>query len=533
MTTRPTSVVATNGPRPLLAICATLFLLVIALPPFNLWPVAFVALVPFFLLIRNRSLPTGRLILWAILLGGGYWAILNHWVFASAPYRWLPAPAATTLSVATVFFILLSLGAGLGWAVFAWLARVTENRRVPLAPLVLGLLWLLLEVFRSFIYWHLNLGVSLGYSLPPSSWFGQIASVGGVWLVGAGLIIANWLASNVVLQPRTSRSIWKFGIFLAVWSVAGFSLASWSVHKEKQGEPINGVAIQTHQSSPSDLGDPSRYERLILASQPQTSQHGSVIVLPEVTYAVDPSQVQKMTSRPLQIVYPSTADLIKASYQKLFADNLLIAGYVDTATDQAWKNSAVVASSTTYYGSVQKRDLMPFGEYLPLAKLWPRSLAMLYQYQSAPGDIIVNSPFGPVTVVFCNEVFEPSLVANQVDAGAGYIASIASDYDVATRLYVTWQQRAAAYRAVESWRPVILSADQGSSAVINSRGQIVVSATYMTDTAVSAIVKTRIDLSPWDRLSRYWISILSIVSLAILVLFLTAYRRDRHEKQAE
>lgn len=501
-------------------------LLIAALPPLNLWPLAFIALVPLFYLSRQSAVGFWRLSWSSVIAGGLYWAVLNHQSLVGQPYPWLHVATPTAWAIAAGIFVVLAIGAGIGWAFYTWLARRIMGR-LSIGPAIglASLTWAALEVVRSFIYWNLSLGIALGYSLPASSWFGQPASLGGVWLIGLGIVVVNWLITELILsvpQHRLAITGWLVGV-LIVWVAVGGGLAAW-LKADSGSAKVEAVAIQTHRQLQSDGGDSARYDQQVIAAQasaPTTGQR--LIVLPEDAFAIDAQGQQHQTMRPAQIVYSSLGNLVSASFQRLASKTTLVAGFVDTTNPKAWYNGAVVLDRQNYYGAAYKRNLMPFGEYLPLAKSWPATLQTQFLYQTSQQPALVTSTIGTISHLFCNELFQPVLAQSDAYQGASVIAGLASDYDVATPWFAAWQIRAASYRAVETWRPLVLAADQTQSAVIDASGKVLNQGAYQHDQFVTGIVSRVSRPSPWARWQPFWRPIIPLSFLwLVFVLIITS-----------
>lgn len=166
---------------------------VLAFPAPNLWWIAYVALVPWLLLIRTA--PTGRRAAFDGWWGGfGFMLVMHHWLLPSLH----------------VFTFVLAALLGALWAPWGWLVRRTlggppSGRRVAAALLVVPSGWLTIELIRS---WQ-GLGGPWGV-LGASQWRVEaalrLASVGGVWLPSF-LVVALNVAVAVLVAERRARSV--------------------------------------------------------------------------------------------------------------------------------------------------------------------------------------------------------------------------------------------------------------------------------------------------------------------------------------
>ena len=122
----------------------------VALPPVDWWPLAWVAPVPWVLLIRLKELPGRRPYAVLTLAGFCFWMAALHWLR-------LPHPATSIGWVALSFYFAFYL------PVFVGLSRVAVHRlRVPVmlaAPMV----WTGLELARAHLLTGMTMG-SLGHT---------------------------------------------------------------------------------------------------------------------------------------------------------------------------------------------------------------------------------------------------------------------------------------------------------------------------------------------------------------------------------
>jgi apolipoprotein N-acyltransferase len=127
-----------------------------------------------------------------------------------------------------------------------------------------------------------------------------------------------------------------------------------------------------------------------------------------------------------------------------------------------------------------KRQLVPFGEYIPFRGL-------ISSFSSLPSLQPVNFTAGRQPVVFdvgkirlgdviCYEVGFDNLVRSEVNAGANLLAlqSNDADFEIDGQLGETYQQTAMArIRAIESDRAVVYSSTTGESSIIAPDGALI------------------------------------------------------------
>jgi apolipoprotein N-acyltransferase len=126
-------------------------------------------------------------------------------------------------------------------------------------------------------------------------------------------------------------------------------------------------------------------------------------------------------------------------------------------------------------GRSDKVHLVPFGEYVPLAWLFPfvnKLVAGIGDFSPGSGTIPLASSQAPLGVLVCFEGIFPEIARGYVSRGARLLVNITND---------AWFGRSSAphqhlamtvFRAVENRVPLVRSANTGISAIIDSRGHI-------------------------------------------------------------
>jgi apolipoprotein N-acyltransferase len=130
--------------------------------------------------------------------------------------------------------------------------------------------------------------------------------------------------------------------------------------------------------------------------------------------------------------------------------------------------------------SYVKRQLVPFGEYIPFRSLISSfsSLPSLQPVDFTAGHAPVVFDAGPVRLgdVICYEVGFDNLVRSEVNAGANVLAlqSNDADFEIDGQLGETEQQTAMArIRAIESDRAVVYASTTGESTIIGPDGAVI------------------------------------------------------------
>jgi apolipoprotein N-acyltransferase len=151
---------------------------------------------------------------------------------------------------------------------------------------------------------------------------------------------------------------------------------------------------------------------------------------------------------------------------------------VDPARPRAFNSIYVLDHDAAILALYDKVHLVPFGEYLPLARvLEALGLQTLTKQQDGflPGDrrrllAIPGAP--PALPLICYEAIFPADVA-ATDERPGWMINLTNDgwFGISTGPYQHFQQ--ARMRAIEQGLPLVRAANTGISAVVDPVGRII------------------------------------------------------------
>jgi apolipoprotein N-acyltransferase len=168
-------------------------LLALAFPKFSLWPLAFVALVPFYYaLIKSKTTK-------AALAGGLFFGL----VFFGFNLFWLTSLIRFVGGWAWVAWGCLAFFQTLFIVAFVLLWRITnyELRMTNFRPLIFSLLWVLFEWLRAFGPFGVPAGV-VGYSQAPCLPLIQVASFAEVYGVSFLVVFFNVSLVEIFFEQR-------------------------------------------------------------------------------------------------------------------------------------------------------------------------------------------------------------------------------------------------------------------------------------------------------------------------------------------
>ncbi len=458
----------------------------LAFPPWDLSPVAFVALVPLLLCVRELS--PGRAAAAGCLWGSAaIWAV-GGWV-APAIAFYYQQPWWFGVLFCAVGCVLLW---GAYYAAFAaagsWLWRRT---RAPLRPILLAALWVSCELARARVVaaqpWML-----LGYSLSPVPLLVQGADVGGVYLLSFVVALTNATLVEAMTAPfAAARRLVPAVSALALLIAYG----GWRLVRPLDGGPPVRVAvvqgnneIRTQWRSEFYGQGLDRYLRLsrdVAASRPR------LLVWPEsaVTFFLEEEPAYR--SHVARVLSALDAELLVGGPSRRTAGDGGVVNY----------NSAFLMDGA---GDIQARydkvRLLPFAEYFPLQFIGflRRHFDAVRDFGAGNDVVLLPTVAGRAAVVICFEAIFPELLRDHVTRGAELIVNLSNDVWLAGPGAVQ-HLRMVQLRAVETRRWVIRATTTGVSAVIDPLGRERTRAPADTEAVLTALVQPLSVTTPYQR----------------------------------
>jgi len=457
-----------------LMVVMTALLLCLSFPDFNLAPLSWVSLIPLMIVIHKRT-PAQSFLLGWISGSLGYLGIL-YWVnIVMTTYGHLPLPVSFTLH------LFLSLYLGLYVGVSMWLVRRADQRDISPA-LSLPLVWVAGEYVRSFALTGFPWAM-LGYSqfriLPVI----QIADITGVYGVSFLIVMTNavgFLIIRGVLSGGHDRYPLKSASILALLLFLTVLYGLERLDDIDEGSVMRVVLVQGN--IPQDVKwDPDFKEATVRVYERLTTEgvvHGTdLVVWPESALPTFYQDDGVYGDRLRRLCRDLETSLLFGSpaYERKGGKNRFL-------------NSAfLINEKGEDIGRSDKVHLVPFGEYVPLAPLFPFIQKLVVGIGDfVPGTEIrpLHHPRGDVGVLVCFEGIFPEIARSQVVAGARLLVNITND---------AWFGRSSAplqhlsmtvFRAIETRTPVARAANTGITAFITSKGEVEQATPLFTEAAI-------------------------------------------------
>jgi apolipoprotein N-acyltransferase len=488
-------------------------LAVLTLPPFHLYPLllAFAGLLD--LLRRTERRLQAFVLGWcfgfAHFLLGLYWIGIAFFTDAER-FGVFAVPAVLLLCAYLACFPALA----------AWLTVLYRWQSPIASALVLALAWTALEVARGLLFggfpWNL-----IGYAFAQSTAISQLAALTGVH--GLSLLAVTIGALPAAWLERSERPAWEplaagGALLIAIWAGGALRLA------DAQGEPNPAVRlrlvqgnIEQHQKwRPEARAEAFRRHLALSVERPDAVTH---IIWPE-SAAPYPLEREPLARRMIGEVVPPQGLLLTGGER------------YDLSSEPplAWNSLFVIDDAGAIRARYDKRDLVPFGEFLPLRdvlsglglqKLTHGSI----DFQAGPGRETIKLPgLPPFSPLICYEaIFSGGVVDPNVRPE--WLLNITNDawFGRSTGPYQHFAM--ARMRAIEEGLPLVRSANTGISAVIDPWGRVQAEL-GLGETGVldAALPRPLPEATPFARTGPV-IVVVPALLLALLALLLEARRR--------
>lgn len=477
----------------------------LAFPGFDLWPLAFVALVPLFVALDARPAhSTKRAVLLGVVfglvtnLGGYYWLVGMLQDFSGFP-----------LLLCLLFAIILCTYQGGLLAVFAWLYHRASGRgwqAVLVAPLAFGAAELVYPLlFQSYYAAHFH-------DLPAMI---QVVDLGGPILLSMVAVAVNAALYQVgrALWQR-EKPPWKaptvaFALLAATLIYGAVRIPQVDARTAEAPSLTVGM-VQVSMGIFAKREDPHEgLRRHIGQSLELEREHQpDLLVWPESAYTYflpeGASNVGEWVMGPLE------TPILFGGLMRRTVDG-----------DERHYNTAVLIDETgEIQGTYDKTYLLAFGEYLPFGDTFP----ILYDWSPHSGRFTPGSHVQPlhlgdyrISALVCYEDIIPGFVREAVaEADPHLLVNMTNDAWFGDTSE-PWQHLALAkFRAVEHHRYLVRSTNSGVSAIVDPVGRTVGEIGVMERGNLYGEVRVMTGWTPYQTLGDWpgWLALAGILVLA-------------------
>ncbi|MDP3722261.1 MAG: apolipoprotein N-acyltransferase [Candidatus Omnitrophota bacterium] len=454
--------------RPLLLALGSAALLVFSFPNFNQPWCAWVALVPWLLLLRNC--PARAAFWWSYFIGA---------LFFVASMWWL-------IHVTLVGWIILCAYLALYFALFGLLVRYFHFPLSTFHLLVIPAAWVSLEVLRSHLLSGLGWNL-LAYSQTPWLALIQFADSTGAWGISFLIVLVNVAIARFFEHGTPTSDALRGGAVAMACVLVAVGYGTWRLPQPAGAQTARVAIVQGNIPQEEKWDEARRVDiltRYAALSEAAAATEPSLIVWPETSVpgylGIDETLTQQVIALARRVERP-----------------LLVGAPIPTIADArvTLRNSAILVDPEGMLSQrYDKLHLVPFGEFVP----FERNLPWLRNLLPPIGDFspgreytvftiaVRNAEFGMrnsnselptpnselrFSTLICFEDIFPELARRFVQRGAQFLLVITNDAWFGPTAAAYQHAQASTFRAVELRVPVARAANTGWSGCIDAAGR--------------------------------------------------------------
>ena len=494
-------------------------LLILSFPNFNLYPLAWISLIP--LLIALQSTSTWKsAFLHGYLTGAIFFLGLVYWIALLYPFA--------NIFLTTFACLLLAGYLAVYLGVFSALLHGLPWKSGLPFIFIVPAIWIGLEWVCSWFVTGFPWG-SMGYTQWNNLPAIQIASITGVHGVSFIVVLLNATIADIIRpyfawkesDSRFTFHVSRFTFHVSrltpiVIVIACLTYGAHTLSKSVETTSDFKIALAPGNVPQIEKWDPTylpqifeRYMNLVEAADteepdlivlPETALHGRIFIFEGNVYLAKLKQI--------------------LSEQQIH----LLTG-THTALDGKMYNTVFLLSPTSEkLGSYSKMHLVPFGEYVPITRHLPNFIQLATGFE--PGKSINLFPIphtenSQMGVVICFESVFPDLFRKFVKKGASVMGILTNDAWFDGTAAPEQHLAMAPLRAVENRVAVFRCANGGISCIIDAFGRTITTPIPAGDTESFLVERIPLSNHGGTIYTRYgdWFPILCFIVSVLLILY--------------
>ncbi|MFN2500793.1 MAG: apolipoprotein N-acyltransferase [Pyrinomonadaceae bacterium] len=500
-------------------------LLILSFPDFELWYLAWFALMPLMWAVARESPSTAKAFVLGWIFGITFFFGACWWLtYAPITYAGFPPVLAYLLLFCVTAVV------GLWPAIFAGSLSVLIRRYGAAAILAAPFVWTATEFGR---FWTAgNSWNAIGYSQAFQGEVLGLAGFGGVYLVSFAVVTfsAFLLWSNLLLifapdKRRVAIVIAAFWILFSI--VTTYRLPSQHPTPTTDARPGPKVVAVQPNVPMADLN----FQKWQDLRKRQTEM--AEVEIRKITQYSDGPITVILPESPMNFMYDEDQEFqsfINGFARRNNVSVLFNSAEPDAANKKYFNSAVLVGPEGIELGQYDKIYLLPFGEAVPgpLQSVVPAfvgSFSFGKEYDLLPlGDHRAG-------VMICFESHFADLSRRYVTDGADVLIEMTNDGYLGPTPVLRQHLANAVFRAVETSRPVLRVTNVGITAYIDERGNVrEPAAPYTEDTRVWTVVASDQSRTFYVRYGDWFAWVCTVTTILLLVFGL---RRQRLNVPAE
>ena len=451
--------------------------------PFNVWGLAWIALVPLWLIVFNYPKSWRQVFLCAFAWGCGYQGLALFWITGVHPMTWMGVPWLASLAIALFCWLFITLwGAAIvvAWAVGIHLIKQKISKKLlkrtgsvnklinSVFNILLGVaLWCSLETFWSYgsLWWS-----PLAYTQSPHNLvILQLGQLSGFSTISSAIVLVNGLLAEVIIQIKNTkpRSIILLSLpiscclFLHLIGLWLYNLPLNNLEQNAikvgiiQGNIPNEIKLYSAGWRKALEGYTNGYLRLV-------DRGVDVVLTPETA---------------LPFSWQNIINSDNSFYRAVLTKKIPAWVGAWGKQDKSFTNSLfTLTGEGKTYSRYNKYKLVPLGEYIPFESVLGGivdRLSPLEAHQAAgKSDQIFDTPFGRSIVGICYESAFAQHFRRQAVEGGEFIITAANNAHY-SKTMPAQHHALDVMRAIETDRWAARATNTGYSAIVDPRGRTI------------------------------------------------------------
>ena len=462
---------------------ASSVLLWAALPPLDLWPLAWVAPIGWLWLIRRGELAGEHPYRLIWLAGFCFWFAALHWL--RLPH-WATSFGWVAVSIYLAFYL----------PAFIALSRVAVHRLGVSVIVAAPVVWTGLELVRAYMVTGFRMA-SLGHTQYRWIELIQLSDVTGAYGVCFLVMFVAACLTRMLPCEERPRAFWPAGVATAAMACA-IAYGSWRTGEIERREGPT-IALVQGSIDTEIKNDPNEHQRVFheyfSLSRRASAADDSVelIVWPETMFPyahivagddARPGADDEWTSEDLEFTRRNHRLLLSDTVRALQVPVLVGIDVHEygPGTLERYNSALLVDREDRVAGRYDKHHRVLFGEYVPLANYFPflyRLTPLAGGVEPGTNDEAFEVGGAKVAANICYESVLPHVIRRQVrrladaDAEPDVLVNLTNDGWFWGSSELDMHLACGVFRAIECRKPYLIAANTGISASIDSEGRIV------------------------------------------------------------
>lgn len=451
--------------------------------PFGAWPLAWIALVPLWILVVNYEGKKPKLFVFPLLWGIGYHGIALFWITGIHPMDWLGVPWLQSLLITIFCWVFLSFWGGtlvIIWAIssrkiFNFLGNAKLEIKDSLLRILIGTtLWCGLETLWSWgsLWW-----TALAYTQSPHNLLIlHLGQISGPNTVTAAIVAANGIIAELVSSQRSvvsgiERTIFYRRIFNKIIIVIGMIASLHIIGFKLYNRPLNFLSetalkvgiVQGNIPNKIKFNSSGWYraiEGYTTGYKTLADRGVEAVLIPETA---------------LPFVWTNPNQIPRSFYSAVLEKGVVawVGGFGEKGRN--FTNSLfTVTDNATIISRYDKVKLVPLGEYIPFEEIIGRLIEKLSpldaQLVHGQENQVFDTPFGRAIVGICYDSAFSELFRRQAADNGQFILSASNDAHYLPSMAAQHHAQDI-MRAIETDRWAVRATNTGYSAIVDPHGR--------------------------------------------------------------